>query len=147
MKEDKRRFNGGNRNAGRKKGVGIANDIKKHCENFINELLSDEAIRLKATKQLSLSLDEGAIDDYLYIIENNGIYKIGCSSDWKKRFNNYKTHLGFVNLVYLTKQPDCFNLENYLHSIFKDKRLTGEWFELDQEDLMEAVQYCSSKII
>ena len=66
-------------NDGRKKGIGIANDIKKHCEAFINTLLLDDAIKLKATKQLSFNITE--TKDYLYIIKNESKYKIGFTSD------------------------------------------------------------------
>ncbi len=142
---DKRRFNGGHKNAGRKKGIGIAADIQKYCFDFINEILKDDAIKLKATKQLA-EIDSIKKQDYLYIIENNGLYKIGYSSNWKKRYQNYKTHLGSVNLIYLTKQDNCFDLENYLHSLFSDKRTYGEWFDLNDDKLFEAISYCSSLI-
>tara|TARA_R110000803_G_scaffold118709_1_gene187079 strand:- start:1569 stop:2003 length:435 start_codon:yes stop_codon:yes gene_type:complete len=143
---DKRKFNGGHKNVGRKKGVGITFDIQRHCFNFISEILKDDAIRLKATKQLSeINVIEN--QSYLYIIENNGLYKIGYTSDWNKRHKNYKTHLGKVNLIYLTKQNDCFDLELYLHNKYVAKRKTGEWFVLSQSDLLDAISYCSSKIV
>ena len=143
---DKRKFNGGHKNSGRKKGVGITFEIQKHCFNFIQELLKDDAIRLKATKQIS-EIQLSKKESYLYIIRNNDFYKIGYTSDWKQRLRKYKTHLGDVNLIYLTKQLDCFDLETELHILFKDKRNTGEWFSLDQNDLLNAIKFCSSKII
>ena len=143
---DKRKFNGGHKNAGRKKGVGITFEIQKHCFNFMQELLKDDAIRLKATKELS-EIELSNKESYLYIIKNNGFYKIGYTSDWKKRFQNYRTHLGDVNLIYLTKQLDAFDLETELHILFKDKRDVGEWFNLSVADLLNAIIFCSSKII
>jgi hypothetical protein len=143
---DKRKFNGGHKNAGRKKGVGITFEIQKHCFNFMQELLKDDAIRLKATKELA-EIEEVIKQDYLYIIENNGLYKIGYTSDWKKRLQQYKTHLGLVNVIYLTKQIDCFYLESELHILFKDKRDIGEWFSLNNNELFYAIKFCSSKII
>jgi predicted GIY-YIG superfamily endonuclease len=143
---DKRKFNGGARiGAGRKKRIGMAYDIEKHCFNFISEILKDDAIKLKATKQLA-EIDLIKKQDYLYIIENNGAYKIGYSSNWQKRYKNYKTHLGSVNLIYLTKQENCFDLENKLHSLFSDKRTFGEWFYLNGDDLLKAISYCSYRI-
>ena len=69
-----------------KKGLALAaSDIQKHCFDFINEILKDDAIKLKATKQLA-EIDSIKKQDYLYIIENNGLYKIGYSSNWKKRY-------------------------------------------------------------
>ena len=139
---DKRKFNGGHKNVGRKKGVGITFDIQKHCFNFISEMLKDDAIKLKATKQLA-EIDLIKKQDYLYIIENNGLYKIGYTSDWNKRYKNYKTHLGEVNLIYLTNQDDCFELEVELHKMFILYRETGEWFNLNNDDLFKAISYCS----
>jgi len=142
---DGRRNNGGNKNAGRKKGIGISYDIQKHCNNFIVELLKDEAIKAKAIRQMSLMFEEDK-EDYLYIIKNGLYYKIGASSNWSKRYKNYKTHLGVVNLVYVSKQKDSFILESYLHNLFKDKRLNGEWFNLSNEDVLNCISYCSSTI-
>ena len=144
---DGRKNNGGRRKGqGRKKGIGMSFDIKRYCDNMITEMLMDDAIRLKATKQLSLTLDT-VEEDYLYIIENKGVCKIGYSSNFKKRLNNYKTHLGDVNLVYLTKQYNCFKLEGELHQSFEHKRMSGEWFDLDVDDILEAIEYCSKQLI
>tara|TARA_R110000822_G_scaffold250074_1_gene377430 strand:- start:250 stop:684 length:435 start_codon:yes stop_codon:yes gene_type:complete len=143
---DKRKFNGGHKNSGRKKGIGITFDIQKHCFNFISEILKDDAIKLKATKQLA-EIDSIKKQDYLYIIENNGLYKIGYTYDWSKRYKNYKTHLGCVNLIYLTKQYNCYELECDLHNMFVNNRNTGEWFNLSNLQLFSAISYCSSKII
>ena len=136
---------GARKGAGRKKDIGLANDIKTHCEKLIKTLLLDEAIKNKAIKQVALSLE---IDkqDYLYIIENNGLYKIGYTSNFKKRILGYKVHLGVVNVAYLTKQFNCLKLEKDLHELFNSKLITGEWFKLTSNDLLEAIKYCSSKI-
>ena len=143
---DNRKNNGGARKgAGRKKGIGLSYDIQKHCNNFIIELLKDETIKAKALKQMSLMFEEDE-EDYLYIIRNGLYYKIGYSSNWSKRYKNYKTHSGVVDLVYLSKQQDSFSLEAYLHNLFKDKRVNGEWFDLSNEDVLNAISYCSSTI-
>jgi len=143
--ENKSNHGGARVGSGRKKGIGICDDIRKHCDNFINELLKDEAIRYKAVKQLSLNIKEEEFD-YLYIIENNGLYKIGYSSNWRKRYKAYQTHLGFVNISYLTKQINSFKLEGELHQMFSDKRVTGEWFKLNSSDLLKAISYCSLSV-
>ena len=138
---------GARRGSGRKKGVGITTEIQKHCYNFMVDLLKDEAIKNKALKQLSFFEDKEELSvDYLYILKNNGLYKIGYSSNWDKRYKAYKTHLGVVDLVYLARTKDSFDLEEKLHLMFKEKRVTGEWFELSNEDLLTAISYCSSNL-
>ena len=136
---------GARKGAGRKRGIGMANDIKKHCQAFIEEILKDEAIRAKATKQLSLSLEQNE-DDYLYIIKVDDSYKIGYSSNWAKRLKNYRTHSPTFDITYLIKHEEAFELETELHNMFRDKRISGEWFDLNEKDIVKAVSYCSKRI-
>ena len=145
----KTKFNnhgGARKGAGRKKGTGLTSEIQKHCYNFMVELLKDEAIKNKAIKQLSFFEEPEIEEDYLYIIRNNNLCKIGYSSNWKKRYKAYKTHLGFVDIIYLTKTKNSFYLEDKLHEMFKEKRVTGEWFSLSNEDLLKCVSFCSQNI-
>lgn len=149
---DKRKNHGGARKgAGRKKGGKnlLSNLIQKECQNIIEKLLKNEVIKYKEVKQLSLELDlNKKNEDYLYIIENNGIYKIGYSSNWKKRKKSYETHLGSLNLIYLTKQFNCFELENKLHEMFHLKKIkkNTEWFKLNNKDILRAIKLCSELI-
>jgi len=140
--EDGRRNNGGNRNAGRKKGIGVANDIRKYCEYFIKELLQDDAIKLKATKQLSVNIIDQT-EDYFYILKNENKYKLGFTSDIKKRHSNYKAHLGYVNIIYIYKGYDANDIESYLHSKYNSKRIVGEYFQLSKDDILNIISYCS----
>lgn len=143
---DKRKFNGGHRNAGRKKGIGISNDIKRYCESFMVEMLKNDAIRLKATKQISLSLEDET-PDFFYIIKNEENYKLGFTSDIKKRMANYKSHLGVVNLIYVYEGFDSNDIETYLHKKYISKRVIGEYFNLSKQDIIDIVSYCSFKIV
>ena len=136
---------GARKGSGRKKGIGITNDIQRHCYKMIEEMLINDAIKLKATKQLALSFED-IKDNYLYIIENSGKHKIGYSSNWNKRKKMYEVHTPEFNLIYLVKNKDAFEFERYLHLIFKDKTIQGEWFNLTQEDLIKAISYCSKRI-
>lgn len=145
---DGRKNNGGARkNAGRKKGIGISFTIKKHCEDFIFKLLEDEAIKLKVIKDVQKSLFEKDKEDYLYIMKNNETYKIGYSSNFNKRLKNYKVHLGNVEIIYIHKGFNCFELESELHNTFKNKKIRGEWFELNEKDILKAIKICSQSLI
>ena len=147
-KIDGRKNNGWKaRNQGRKKGVGISFDIQKHCQTFIENLLKDDAIRLKATKQLSLMFDDEKVNNnVLYIVMIDSKYKIGFSSNWEKREKSYKTHSPNHEVIFLLKYINAQDLEFDLHLMFKDKKVHGEWFELDNEDLLKAVLYCSKEV-
>jgi hypothetical protein len=142
-----KKHGGARKGGGRKKGVGITFDIQKHCYDFMENLLKDDAIKLKATKQLALSFDdEKSNNDVLYIIKTDDKYKIGFSTNWEKREKSYKTHSPNHKVIYLLKTHKAFDLEGKLHLMFNTKNIQGEWFELDNEDLLKAVLYCSKEV-
>ena len=145
MDKAKKNHGGARKGAGRKRSIGLTNDIQKHCQLFITELLMNDAIKLKATKDLARTIGNSELD-YLYIIESDNKYKIGYSSNFKARLKNYKTHLGVVNLIYVTKQNDCFELEAKIHEMYKNNNIMGEWFNLSNSDIINIIKYCSSKI-
>lgn len=75
---------------------------------------------------------------YIYVIKSLNLYKIGRSSDSKKRIKLYKTYnphgIETVFAVRVRKHRKC---EKYLHSLFKHKRMPkSEWFFLDEWDLL-----------
>ena len=139
--------NGGARpNAGRKKGIGITFDIKNHCEKFIRELLNDEAIRKKATKQLSLAIDRDPNHGYIYIMKSNNLYKIGYTSDIIKRKNNYKSH-GTIELVYCCESINAFRIEEMAHNEFKNNLAFGaEWYSFSPFELISVITYLTNQI-
>lgn len=85
----------------------------------------------------------------VYFFRHIGItpVKIGYSSNKspKNRFESFRTYapygaeiLGFI----ITDNP--VGLEKSLHSRFKDKRLSGEWFEINDEEVSMAISYYSN---
>ena len=64
-------------------------------------------------------------------------YKIGKTGNLQKRLAGYHTHLpvGFkVIRQYMAANMEA--LEQSLHTIFQHKHVKGEWFELDQNDII-----------
>jgi hypothetical protein len=74
----------------------------------------------------------------VYVLKTGkNLYKIGKTQDLQKRLSSYHTHLPIVfRLVrqYITPQMDA--LEANLHMAFQHKRVKGEWFELQPNDLV-----------
>jgi len=69
---------------------------------------------------------------YTYLFTDGKYYKIGRSKDPKKRLYAFKT--GNINCELV-----CFGLgvsERELHKTYSDKRVNGEWFALDTNDVM-----------
>jgi hypothetical protein len=79
--------------------------------------------------------------DVVYLFtDNSGSYKIGIT-------NNLKTRLGTIQCgcnTYLEPILSFFGTkedESYLHELFKDKRLSGEWFSINEIDIIKIVSY------
>tara|TARA_R110002033_G_C3741545_1_gene225167 strand:+ start:57 stop:542 length:486 start_codon:yes stop_codon:yes gene_type:complete len=147
IKIDGRKNNGGRRKgSGRRKGVSIISDIQRHCFDFMEKMLKDEAIRLKATKQLSLTFEQENKKDVLYIVKIEDKYKIGFSTNWNARKQSYKTHSPKYELIYLLKSKKSWDLEGKLHLMFNKKQIHGEWFNLNNEDLLKCVLFCAKEV-
>jgi hypothetical protein len=69
-------------------------------------------------------------------IKSNGKYKIGKARDVKHRINNLQagSHKRF-RLVLKLKSSNNTILERLCHRKFSDKRVRGEWFDLNRDDL------------
>jgi hypothetical protein len=137
--------------AGRKKKhIKIADVIKDHCHNFIVEMMKDKEIYNRANREVQTLIefeeDCKINEDYIYLIKSNGLYKIGYTTNLKSRLNDYKVHFGLVELIYVYKGFNCYELETILHNLVMDKNHRGEWFELNNNDVISIVSYCSKLI-
>jgi hypothetical protein len=80
----------------------------------------------------------------IYIIKDNGTgyYKIGMSRNVNQRIKslNTSTPRG-IETVLIFDSSDCVLDENNIHNMFSDKRISGEWFELDDKDIEKIKEY------
>jgi len=139
-------------NSGRKKKhIKIADVIRDHCQNFIVEILKDNDVLRRCNREVQqmIEFEDNVLkgEDYLYIIKSNDLYKIGYTTNLKSRLNDYKVHFGLVELIYVYKGFDCYNLETIVHNLVKEKNHKGEWFNLCDDDIFKIIKYCSSLII
>ena len=74
---------------------------------------------------------------YTYIIESQGLYKIGKARDVAKRLKSYKTH----NPVFQLIKTISGDYEDQLHRAFYKKRSHLEWFKLTEEDVTDIENY------
>lgn len=66
-----------------------------------------------------------------YLITDGNLYKIGHSINPSQRLKQLKTGNPYIELI-------CYGngvTESYLHSLFFQKRMVGEWFNLSDENL------------
>lgn len=96
----------------------------------------DELMSLKARKKPVAKPLIGS-PGYVYLLQaSTGVCKIGRTKDPSKRTKMLEVKLPFdVTLGALIKTDDMHNLEYSLHVRFGDKRVNGEWFNLEPEDI------------
>ena len=75
----------------------------------------------------------------VYLIHNpdNGLTKIGYSKCPQRRLKNIQwgNNMRGLRLVNSWQSPDAFTTEQELHKRFAKRLVSGEWFNLTQEDI------------
>lgn len=103
------------------------NKIKiKKIEDEIEQLISKFGIN---------GFEKDKFEGYVYLITYDDVnYKIGKSNDIKKRLSafNFPKEL---KLVHCIKSISYSELEKQLHDYFRTKKVKGEWFKLEPEDI------------
>jgi len=78
---------------------------------------------------------------YIYIIKVNKYYKIGRTSNIKGRIGVHKTSNPYkVKTIFKGQVKNAIVMEARLHRMFKDKNVNREWFELNENDIKEALK-------
>ena len=75
--------------------------------------------------------------DYLYVFEQEGYYKIGISNDPARRLSALQASTPFevrISFV-LGFGGDAEPIEKALHEYFINKHIRGEWYRLSKQDL------------
>ena len=74
---------------------------------------------------------------YVYVIINgNGLYKIGKSLNPEQRLKSLTLgDKGKILIKNHYKYQNYNEIEKELHVIFNSKKISGEWFELNEQDL------------
>lgn len=81
---------------------------------------------------------QGKAPGYVYFVQEymNGSFKIGKTKNLEKRMNIFGVKLPFENkLIFLIKTGNHHQTEVAFHKHFADKRLEGEWFALNKDDV------------
>ncbi len=77
---------------------------------------------------------------YIFGSNSQGWYKIGMSKDVDSRLKDIQIVIPFPIVkiaAYPCRRAHLAKLEKYLHQKFSDKKISGEWFTLSNEDLGE----------
>lgn len=82
---------------------------------------------------------------FIYLLKSGVFYKIGKTTDLKKRFHQIKLQLPFsVELVRSCKVPDMNEMESHYHGAFSEQRRNGEWFELTDRQIQQFIRDCEN---
>lgn len=101
------------------------------------------AVELMKAKTLEDVTKPSLKNKYLYVLEfPNGTVKIGITKEKGKRMKAISSASGMdITRSYFTGKIDNVqNLEAELHRHFKDKRLNGEFFDVDFESAVAEVE-------
>lgn len=78
---------------------------------------------------------------YIYVIECDGRYKIGKTTNFKSRFGEYTKLFVEPTTIFCEQVYNYCEVEKHLHKMFKHKNIRGEWFLLDGKDLVDIKKY------
>ena len=67
--------------------------------------------------------------------DGSGLWKIGIASDPDKRLRQMKTGNATIRMPLHVPVDNPVSVEAELHNRFDDRRVSGEWFDLEPQDL------------
>lgn len=109
----------------------LSNGLEKVIDICQNILDSDKP-RLNPSDSSNIQIGEV----YMYKHGNRNHYKIGRSKDGVRREKELGPLLPErVEKIHTIPTDDPSGVEAYWHNRFKDKRLNGEWFDLNSDDI------------
>ena len=84
---------------------------------------------------------------FVYVVKCAGYYKIGATRNATQRIARFETSYPHDLTVHRVAHVSNMSLvESSLHTRFAAKRVKGEWFELDSNDLRVIARLLPSKI-
>ena len=113
-------------------------ELEKKYPEIINPNLKEFQEWLKWRNTELNTQERKDQDGYIYLLKSQNAYKIGRSQSIEKRIYTIQNTTPFkIKLIFKKKVRDCFQMERKLHLKFKEKRIKGEWFQLNKEDIEE----------
>ena len=74
---------------------------------------------------------------YIAQMEGSDIYKLGVSSNVKRRIRNIKSPIPFeVKSIYEINLIDPYDFEEKIHFMYKENYINREWFELSVTQIL-----------
>ena len=126
-------------------GKNLIKFAKKHNKDILEY---NNKIRINFEKQINSFKNsvKQKPNGYIYIMECAGKYKIGLSKNVERRKKQLNNRPFPVNIVYKSKLiEDVYLIEDEILDCFRDKKIDGEWFNLDEKDIKIIIDYLEVK--
>lgn len=114
------------------KARGIAQkNLNKYILN-ISDIISKK-IEKEELEECRVKINKKEMEKETYVIYDNekDRYKIGRTNNIKTRMKTFKNTIKNPELIFHSNQ----DIEKYLHSVFKELNIFGEWFKLSKTEL------------
>lgn len=119
-------------------------------EQWIQEQADEEerqriARRAEARENKGKKTKSMGLECFVYLVKDipRGLYKIGKAVNVQSRMNQLKTANASIELVAWYKGVSSD--ERALHSIFEERRVSGEWFSLEDDQIEFIKNYFDQK--
>lgn len=116
----------------------LAEDFKRrlHTAFEVYHQNHRDALALEA-EMCQEAIQRSKNSGYVYLVQSpTGAYKIGRTKDPSNRMKTFTVKLPFeVDYVCVIETADMYKLEGDLHLRFNTKRVNGEWFRLEPQDV------------
>jgi hypothetical protein len=111
--------------------------LKVEHERAYEEMLEKERVRADERKKTQESMPPRDYPCYIYLIKDTirDVYKVGRAGNVKQRFGQLKTANAGIELVAFYKGHESDEREIHHVYEFTGRRISGEWFKLDEEGL------------
>lgn len=112
--------------------------VDKFYNNISMDDIEDRNRKIRRQKQAldGIPSDKPSPGVIYLLASNVGYYKIGKSSNLSRRIGehlrNYPVSLDVIHVIQVLNMSRC---EGYLLSLFADKKLQGEWYALNSDDV------------
>lgn len=116
---------------------------------YIGETICDKITNLfnSITTNTQTQNTQSSISTYI-VMDDDNKYKIGKTCCFDKRVIELKNNIG--SKTNNTIIPVCLidgNFESLLHNKFKTKRIKGEWFDLTDDEIIDALELTNTSKI
>lgn len=73
--------------------------------------------------------------EYIYIAKANNNHKIGYTKSLTRRLRQMKTANHSIEIIHTIPVLNGRVVEKKLHAYFFDKRISGEWYDLNENEV------------